>query len=564
MSLTENLPYAWREKLRDTVNSGYAIRDGLIPSRRREKQAISDQRARVENQILAAEPNLSPASLGPVTDGPVLIDGTWDNANWWFRLSMLRSALGISDNPQIGLLGRWRRPEISQTMQRFGIKQTISLHPKRDRQQRLDEAHALLSQCRQPEDMLALKLPHGLPATLFYDTVLRHQQRGVVDLEDRYLPDYFAEMLSTLHRAHDIIEQVNPSMVIMAQCISAYEAPFAWLAIQRGIPLIVGYGDYGTQRFIRMSEPWHVFHWHSRPSPDEWNELTSDQWDSLRSAGRTHMQARLEGRSNDIGSEYAFRRRTEHTDRAKIAAMYNWDPSKPLVCVYAPNWYDYPHTCQMTTFRDSVEWSLETVKRAQSSNHANWLFKAHPCDDIYGVINGLTLAEMVTQHEAPHLGLVPREWGARELMMAVDGVVTFQGTVGLEAATLGKPALVADHGWYAEFGFAHFPGTRESYLDALVEPWWETVEPEEKRIECAEAFAGFYFGKPDWQSNLTFLDDSGRAALYPAIKGILDNNFEELRLEVAAIRSWYDSGERFYHAHKMKHAGQYVVGNITN
>ncbi|MGY9057694.1 MAG: hypothetical protein ACKVGZ_19235, partial [Alphaproteobacteria bacterium] len=287
MILSENLPYAWREKLRDMVNSSYAMRDGLTPSKRRKKQAIADQRARVEERILAAEPGLSPSSLAPITDGPVLIDGTWDNANWWFRLSVLRSALGISDNPQIGLLGRWRRSEISQTMRRFGIQETISLHPKLDRRERLDEARALLSQCNQPEDMLALKLPYDFPATFFYDTVLRHQRRGVVNPKDRNLPDYFADMLSVLHRAHDVMGQVNPSVVIMAQCISAYEAPFAWFAIKRGIPLIVGYGNYGTQRFIRMSEPWHVFHIHSRPSPDEWNGLLPTQWDSLRSAGRT-------------------------------------------------------------------------------------------------------------------------------------------------------------------------------------------------------------------------------------------------------------------------------------
>src|SRR5262245_56938476 len=111
------------------------------------------------------------------------------------------------------------------------------------------------------------------------------------------------------------------------------------------------------------------------------------------------------------------------------------------------------------------------------------------------------------------------------MLDAVDAIVTYQGTVGIEFASLGKPVLLSDRGWYSEFGFALCPGSRDAYLPALRSEWWQDVPPDAQRL--ARIFAGWYFGRPSWQKRFVLEDDHNQWTLYPAMPRFLEDAADE-------------------------------------
>ena len=54
-------------------------------------------------------------------DGRVLIDGTWDNPNYWFRSVLLVKALGVQTQNLVGVIGANRRSDQRNTLTALGV-----------------------------------------------------------------------------------------------------------------------------------------------------------------------------------------------------------------------------------------------------------------------------------------------------------------------------------------------------------------------------------------------------------------------------------------------------------
>ena len=219
-----------------------------------------------------------------------------------------------------------------------------------------------------------------------------------------------------------------------------------WVALSSGIPVIALYGDYGTNRFIRLEHPNDVFTYPSRPTPGDRDELAPQSRAGLAAMGHRALQARVGGTAADVSTIYAYRRRSAFVDRALLAERFGWDPEKPVVGVYAPNWFDYPNGSGRLPFRDFREWAEVTLAAARAAPQFNWLFKAHPCDEWYGNIRGARLADLVAAADAQHVRLCDTTWNGRALFETLDALVTVHGTAGIEIASLGKPVLVPYRG----------------------------------------------------------------------------------------------------------------------
>jgi len=232
---------------------------------------------------------------------------------------------------------------------------------------------------------------------------------------------------------------------------------------------------------------------------------------------------------------------------------FGWDPDLAIVGVYASNWFDFPHPCGMTHFRDFLDWTEATLSVAQRRRGVNWLFKAHPCDQWYG---GVTLADLMPRLEAGgHVQLAPTDWNGSAVLEAMDAIVTYHGTIGIEAAAVGKPVLVADRGWYHDAGFVTWPRSREEYVELLAGDWWKSVDLHATRRR-AQVFAGWYFGRPAWQQDFVLDDDSTQRAIYARLPRLFAENGAALRREIETIRAWFDSDQRHYHTFKMSRADE--------
>jgi hypothetical protein len=233
--------------------------------------------------------------------------------------------------------------------------------------------------------------------------------------------------------------------------------------------------------------------------------------------------------------------------------------SRPVVAVYASNWFDFPHALGMSRFRDFLDWIESTLKVALATPSVRWLFRAHPGDRWYG---GMTLQDVMPRSLPEHVTLLPDSYSGAAVMEMSDALVTYHGSAAVEYASQGKPVLVADRGWYHDCGFTVFPDSREHYLSLLSENWFNKVNVAAAKHR-AEVFAGMYFCCPDWQAGATLPDDSDRTRLSQGLTSFTQTHEESIRREVATIREWLSSGSRGYHTFKMARSEAYALSNLA-
>lgn len=490
--------------------------------------------------------------------GRVLVDGQWDNANYWLRYALFRKALSLGSAREVGLLGQHNRERVAAAFSAFGFAATID-HGRHVGKASafLGEARRLLANTRQADDIHRWTLPGWLPTTIMYDGILKRQRRGEIDLSDPNLPAVVAEALSAMAAAERVIEAERPDLLVMSHVIDFSYGALAWSALARGIPVVALYGDYGTNRFIRLCEQGDLFSYPSRPTIEDQAALAPATRAALAEAGRMNLLDRIDGRTSDVSAIYAFRRRRAAVDRALLGERFGWDPSQPVIGVYAPNWFDYPNGSGRFPFRDFRAWTDVTLAAARANPAVNWLFKAHPCDEWYGSIRGPRLADIVAAANMPQVRLCDTSWNGRALLDLLDGLVTVHGTAGLEAAVLGKPVLVPYAGWYGAFGFAEVPASADAYIARLSERWWEGRGGPDVAVRAA-AFAGWYFCAPKWHEGWFLEDDANQDAIWWDLDAVLSTHAGAIAREVEEIGDWMADGHRYYQIFKMRRATGFV------
>ena len=488
--------------------------------------------------------------------GCVLVDSMWDNPNYWIRYTLLRSALGLAAGREVGVVGPYRAKVCGRTLERFGIFDVVPMAAScEDRARHCQEASRLLSQTKTSSDILKWELPYGVPADFVYDGILKRQRAACVDLSDRCLPEYISEALGCISAAARLLSTHKFDLVVLSHAVNFHFTALAWLAIQRGIPVVLAYGNYGVARYTKLTQPQDMYNTTDCPAATDLIAMSPSQAKKIAAVGMAYLEKRRTGGTDDIGAQYAYQRAKEGVNRAAIVEKFHWEPHRPIIAVYASNWFDFPHYCGMTHFRDFLDWMQATLKVAVDNRQVNWLFKAHPCDEWYG---GVTLPDLMPSLEGhDHIKLVPKEWNGSALLDAVDGIVTYHGTVSVEAAALGKPVLVSDRGWTHDVGFVKWPQSRDEYLEALATDWWKDLDLD-VTTERARVFAGWYFCRPVWQSGFVLDSDTLQGPIYESVPRLFEENGKVLQTELQTIRDWFHSGGRHYHTYKMARSENYT------
>jgi hypothetical protein len=489
---------------------------------------------------------ISSNSFTPLS-GRVLVDATWDNPNYWLRYSLLRAALNLSAAEEVGIIGRFRRQEQLGTLKRLGIGRYLDLLKEHD----FNEGNELLArhlvqQTTTQEDILAWELPSEFPPDFLYDQILKMQRGPFVNFNDENFSNHTLSYLNQISVFERIIEEEKPSLVIASHVIGMY-APLVWAALRKGVKVVVPFGDAGMLRFWLLSDTAEIRDFMDRPKYGDLQKLGDQQRQAFLAAGAEAIHARMSGLTTNLGAMFAYSKRSTEITKPDICSRFSWDPHKPIIGVYASNWFDFPHGLGMKHFTDFYDWATATLRCASATGKFNWIFKAHPVDAWYG---GVSLGDLINLDGLPHIKLAPVDWNGAAMLKALDAFVTYHGTVGIEATACGKPVLVADVGWYHDWGFVKVPESRQHYLEALTQRWWEEMDIEENS-RLAKIFAGWYWGKPSWQGRFLLEDDSEQWEIYKKIPALLKTNAGVIARETEIIREWFLSEYPHYHTYKM-------------
>lgn len=538
--------------LRSGVN--YARRWARLahPKHRAADRLVRSRRAQTEERLRA----LGEASAARF-DGDVLIDGQWDNPNYWFRTGLLRAALGLAHAREIGLLGEHRTAECARSLSNLGIddqRRLADIPVDRGAVRRCVDA--LISETKTAADILLWRLPGDLPAAIVYDALLKRQRVATVDIHRRDFREILTLAIENIHRVQSLLDERDFKLVVVSHPYGLDYGVIAHQALARGVPVIMPFGFFGVLRMTLLREPADLTTFYDRPTGAEIDALSPQKADALAKIGRQSLDSRLQGKADDLASVYAYRRAATRIDRPTLCRRFGWDPEKPIVGFYASNWFDWPHQLGMTQFRDFLDWTEATFAAAVEATEFNWLFKPHPCEDWFG---GIRLRDILANHERPaHIAIADQSWNNGDVLPTLDALVTYHGTAGIEFAAYGRPVLAPDRGKYDDCGFVKVARDRDDYLALLKQAWWRDMDLTTVKRR-AEIFAGWWFCAPEWQRDFLLPDDGQQDALYAVQLPFLDEKQSLIADEIAMLAAWWNNGHRYYHTYKMHEAESYKL-----
>ncbi len=483
-------------------------------------------------------------------DGRVLIDGTWDNPNYWFRSVLLVKALGVQTQNLVGVIGANRRSDQRNTLTALGVNQIFDLLSIGNRASQIQhQVELLCSKIHSSEDILRCDLPYSVPGKLLYDYLLKRQKRSKVDIDQKnFKRDLFTYLLN-IENAISIVKKTKPRLAILSHGKSE-TGPLTWICLKHHVEVIISKSDYGCLRYWRVNGCENIWDQQDCLSKNELDNLSEERLEGFENLGDKAVRRRLAGHDESMAAQFAYKNPGTVVDKSAICDEFNWDIKKNIIGVYASTWFDWPHTYGMKNFRDFEDWITGVFEIASRDEKFNWLVKAHVSDSWYG---GASIGDLIDLERFDHIKLASREWNGASMLTSIDAFVTVHGTVGIEATAIGKPVIVSDVGWYDDHGFVRRPNDRDEFLGLLSTDWWSDMDLG-ANSKKAKIFAGGYWGRPSWQGDFALQDDSKQWNLYESLQRLPVVHKKVMTKESELIRSWYASGHPHYHTYKMLQA----------
>ena len=108
---------------------------------------------------------------------------------------------------------------------------------------------------------------------------------------------------------------------------------------------------------------------------------------------------------------------------------------------------DYNRSWGWNNFMNFLDFNLNTILFVAKQN-IYIIFKQHPSNEMYAKIKETSNDYFENKFKSKNFIIADIEWDNIDLIKLSDGIITGNGTVGIEASHLNKPVLCANRGWY--------------------------------------------------------------------------------------------------------------------
>jgi len=471
----------------------------------------------------------------------------YDNPNHYFRLRLMLEAIpDIASHRLVGVLRRSTDTSARQTLEAMGFREFIFLeegsHHVDDFR---DMARRKLRGVNSHADLLKVVLPDGMPAFIFYDTVLKVMRHPQPPLDSAAWEYHLAEVLRNMTIYRELFEQQHIAFVIFSHGWKNEYAPAIWTAIRRGVPAyhLTAYYETIRARLIANEEDY------SSPMEqlqyDEFLALPGKVQTLIIEAGWQQLEERARGCTTDISERRAYRPEQRMSDRQSARTALGVMDDRPVGVVYAHAWYDFPHIFGLCNFTDFLDWMQVTLDAISHNNELVWLVKPHPLESWYGHFR---LAD-VAKDLSPHVYVLPEQTDSLTVTIAADVAVTVHGTIGFEASARGVPVICADRNYYSDWPFSLTANSREDYVKLLANAH-RLERPDASMRAAAAAFAYLVCAPHPPARNLIQLKcDSSGLVLYRDIVDRIRSHATDVDNEISALSEWLASETHSYSIH---------------
>lgn len=418
------------------------------------------------------------------------------------------------------------------------------------------EAAALLSKIHSFEDLISLRVGGVAVGKYVSSTLMRRTRLGYLDMGNPGIIDWakcgLATSIAYARGAERLITALNPKVMIL---VDRGYSPFGEIfdvCVNRGVPVVTWNAAHRDntvmlKRYRANNRDVHP----SSLSKDSWRQLLTIEWGTAHQDKLRHelTESYTSGEwYGEVGTQFGKRA----WNREEITASLGLDPAKKTAVIFSHIFWDATFFWGEDLFRDYEEWFVQTVQAACRNDHLNWVIKVHPANVIKDRRDGVSTepSEVLALRERvgvlpAHVKVIPADAEITTLSLfgAMDYCLTVRGTVGIEAALLGKVVLTAGTGRYDRHGFTQDFDTPEDYLACLAR--LEEVPPASAQMqELAERFGyGVFLCRPLRLEvfNMSFRQDA-TASLNV---GCTAQTVDELRNapELRRMAAWLSSDE---------------------
>lgn len=375
----------------------------------------------------------------------------------------------------------------------------------------MDPAHTarLLDGVHSFSDLVSMRHANARVGKYAASTALRQLRLGTVDISPddmrRCFAPHVSSSLAYASASERLVTAVKPDLVLSMDpgytprgelydaCLAAGVDTVTWNAAHRNNTLML-------KRYHARNGDVHP----ASLSDDTWRRVREEPWtDEKRRAIRDELYGAYA--SGDWYSEVGTQFNTRVVTRDEIRRRLSLDAGRKTAVIFPHIFWDGTFFWGVDLFSSYAEWFVETVRAAIANTAVNWIIKVHPAHTVKNAREGVhgECSEMlaIREHfgELPsHIRLMPPDSDINtfSLFEVMDYCVTVRGTVGIEAATFGIPALTAGSGRYDRRGFTIDSTSRAEYLERIA-CIQEIPRLSESERELAERYAyGLFVRRP--------------------------------------------------------------------
>jgi hypothetical protein len=448
------------------------------------------------------------------------------------------------------------RPELEKHYRLAGVESFVrwDLHLEPEP---IAEARAIVNGAREIEALLGVEHAGARVGKFALSTTFRALRLGRLELSQPVIREKLARFLASgMARAaiaQRLVRDLNPDLALFMGNRYTGQGELMDVCLERGVDVLTWFETHRSnalmlKRYRLDNRDLH----HGSISDQTWAWLQDMPWTAAdREALAREFHDNYAG--GDWYSRGATARNKSILPAAALRSRLRLDPAKKTAIIFPHVVWDATLFWGTDLFANYEDWLVETVRAAAGNDRVNWIIKIHPVHEQKKALKGYheQPAELtaIANRVGPlpdHVKVIPADTDINtySLFAIMDYCLTVRGTVGIEAASLGRRVLTAGTGRYDHRGFTTDSETRAEYLARLAAiDTLPPLAPAER--ELAERFAyGAFMLRPLPLSTISLEFDQSEKAL--ACITLHAKNSAQLRAarDLRALAAWAADGSQ--------------------
>jgi hypothetical protein len=372
---------------------------------------------------------------------------------------------GLLDKPNI-------QAEI--TMRSFGVKNFIYLQKPNiiEHLKLFIKSFLLLNEINSIESFLKFKYRDVFHGKIISEHIIRHSGFPQIKKINFKINFHFAEALHVDKCFSRMLENNHYKSIVMSENQFLPSGIIFQRAINKKLDVFSRHGWPKHISVIKFSKPSEIYTARAQVSKKIYKKLIKNNLNFASKVGKKIFFEKINKGKDDVWkreSIYVYGINQKKVLKKKdICNLFNWDPSKKIIGIYAHTFLDGNYVQGWRTFNDNYEWLLETLKFASKTQKYNFLAKPHPMDHFYKK-SKITTKQVIKEFDKKfsNIKLFPEELSPKSGFNVVDIGITSHGTASIEFLAIGKPCITAGRTSWGDIVLNQKPITKKQYFNNI-------------------------------------------------------------------------------------------------